>query len=141
MPNIIEWLDIISTGKKIEDYLEEDANNFKDYVPFQINNGLSQNLDTVMLANEMNKHPLLSKEMQFAFLNKAVNKKKRYSKWAKVEKLENQEDIDQVSKYYQINSSRAQEYLKILSEGALNSIKKYNDVGGCSMPKTRNSKK
>jgi hypothetical protein len=141
MPNLIEWLDVISTGTKLDKFIEEDVSPFKDYVPFQINNGLSQSLDTILLANEMNKRPWLSKEMQFAFLDKAVSKKKRYSKWAKVEKLDNQDDIDQVSKYYQINMTRAQEYIKLLSEDALNDIKKYNDVGGCTLPKTRNSKK
>ena len=69
MPTLFEWLDKINTGKEVE--LNPD-DPYKDYPQFQILQGLSQNMDTVLLANEMNKRPGLPKMMQYKFLEGAV---------------------------------------------------------------------
>lgn len=127
MPGLFEWLDAVNTGKALE--LNPD-DPYKDYSPFQINNGLSQTLDTVLVANEMNKRPWLSKEMQFKFLSGAVVKKKRFGKWAKVETEANKEDIETVSTYYDINRTRAAEYLKMLTPDHIAHMRKMNDKGG-----------
>jgi hypothetical protein len=132
MATLFEFLDSINVGTRIE--LNED-DPFKDYVPFQINNGLSQHMDTVMLANEMNKRPWISKDMQYAFLANVVTKKKRFGKWAKADSVANQEDIDMVAQHYQINKDKAVEYLKVLKPQDLLEIKNQNDRGGCNMPK------
>lgn len=137
MPTLFEFLDGINSGKKLE--LNED-NPFKDYVPFQINNGLSQYLDTVMLANEMNKRPWIPKEMQFAFLNGAVSKKRRFGKWGKADAVANQDDIDAVSEHYKVNKDKAIEYLKVLGPQELEAIKKRNDKGGCNLPGKKGKK-
>lgn len=138
MATLFEFLDSINTGKGIE--LNPD-DPYKDYVPFQINNGLSQYLDTVMLANEMNKNPWLSKEMQFKFLAGAVSKKKRFGKWAKAEEVAAQADIDAVSDYYKVNKAHASEYLKLLSPEELSQIKAKLDKGGSETLKKTKGKK
>ena len=145
MPSLFEYLGAISSGDKID--LEVD-NPFAAYVPFQINNGLAQNIDTVLLANEMNKNPWLSKEMQYRFLAGIVTKKKRYGKWAKLEELADQADIDTVSTFYQVNKERAAEYLKLIPPNELEYMRMKNGTGGCdvqtkakSLPKTKKAKK
>lgn len=137
MASLFEWLDAINTGKQIT--LDEDE-SFKDYAPFQINNGLSQNLDTVLIANEMNKRPWLSKEMQYKFFLHAVLKKKRYGKWAKAETEVNKEDIEIVSEYYCVNHARATEYLKLIKPHELEYMRNMNNKGGAEM-NSRSKKK
>jgi hypothetical protein len=127
MPSLFEWLDKINTGKDIA--LNED-DPYKDYPTFQILQGLSQNLDTILLANEMNKRPGLSKEMQFKFLDKSIIKKKRFGKWAKVEEEANKADIEVVSEFYQVNRNRAKEYLKLINPTELDYMRKRVSKGG-----------
>ena len=128
MPTLFEFLGSINSGDKID--LEVD-NPYSSFVPFQINNGLAQHMDTVLLANEMNKYPDLTPEMQYKFYLNSVTKKKRFGKWAKVEPLLNQIDIDEVSKYFQVNKVRAAEYLRLLSLSEFENIVKLNNPGGC----------
>lgn len=112
-----------------------DPEQYKSFSPFQINKGLSQNMDTVMFANEMNKSPWLDKKAQYAFLFNSINKKKRFSKWAKLEVLTNQSDIDEVSKFYNVSNAKATEYIKLIKPIELEYIKSRNDPGGCTIPK------
>jgi hypothetical protein len=129
MAGLFDWLEAINTGKSVE-IDPHDPNPFKDYVPFQINNGLSQHLDTILLANEMNRKPWLSKELQFAFLKSAVTKKKRFGKWAKVEEPTNAEDIETVSQFYSVNPVRAAEYLKLLTPEQISQMRQASSKGG-----------
>lgn len=139
MANMLEFLGSINSGDKM---VLDEADPYKDYVPFQINNGLSQHMDTIMLANEMNKRPWLSKEMQYKFLAGVVTKKKRYGKWAKLEVPTNQADIDTVSEFYSVNKEKAAEYLKLIPETELEYMRKQNDKGGADItkPKTKAKK-
>jgi len=57
-----------------------------NYVPFIVNRGMSYFTDTVLLANEMNKHSGCPKELQYEYYYHSVNKKSRFSKWHKPEK-------------------------------------------------------
>jgi hypothetical protein len=134
VPGLFDWLDSINTGKT----LELDEQSFKDYVPFQINNGMSQHLDTVLIANEMNKRPWLSKNMQYKFYCGAVIKKRRMGKWAKADAEEQTEDIDTVSAYYNVNRQVAATYLKIVKPEELEMMRKANFKGGAE---TRGRKK
>lgn len=127
MPTLFEFLGSINSGDRVD--LTGD-NPFKDYAPFQINNGLSQHLDTILLANEMNKRPWLSKEMQYKFFQGSVSKKKRYGKWGKADSAEDKETIDLISEYYEVNNSVAAVYLKILTADQLNQLRKSIYKGG-----------
>lgn len=130
MPSLFDFLGAINEGKAID--LDGDT-PFKDYVPFQINNGMCQNLDTVLIANEMNKKPWLSKEMQFKFYRGAVVKKRRYGKWAKVEEPANKEDIETVAEYYEVNLSRAAGYLKLLKPEHIAQMRVFLNKGGAEI--------
>ena len=50
--------------------------DFTQYVPFVINRGLSNFWDTCLIANELNRYPLIPKEAQFIFLKVVISKKK-----------------------------------------------------------------
>jgi hypothetical protein len=133
MPGLFEWLDGINTKTNLE--LDED-DPYKDYVPFQINNGMAQFLDTVLLANEMNKRPWLTKEMQFKFYHGAVTKKKRMGKWAKVEEV-NKDDVEVVATHYGINHQTASVYLKLMKPEEFTALKKAGDTGGAEAKRGR----
>ena len=75
--NPFEYVNAINTGKKdimIDDLAE------KSYSSFTINRSLSYFNDTVLAANEMNKHHHLDKKLQFHFLINIIRKRKRFSK-------------------------------------------------------------
>lgn len=62
-----------------------DENTERQYPPFMINKAMSQNKDTALLANELNKAAVDDKQMHYDFLFWSVPARKRYGKWAKAE--------------------------------------------------------
>jgi len=76
-----DFLNAINLTKK--DLIREDLLNEKDYAPFMVNRGLSYFADTVMMANEINRHSGIPKKWQNDFLLNTISKKKRFSKWHK----------------------------------------------------------
>ena len=109
-----------SIYNKSGNYLEENPDNEKDYVPFVINKALSFGLDTVLLANELNKHSLLSNKCQYNFLYHAISKGKRYVKWQKPEEIE---DVEVVQKYYNCSEKKAKEYINMFKNNEIAIIK------------------
>ncbi len=117
-PSLFDYLNDISTGKK---YLL-DENDSKNYNAFMINRGLGQHLDTILLANEMNKRYNVSKLMHHDFLYYSVDAKKRYGKWAK----QDDTDLDLVAyiqQKYTINKNVALEYLELMDRDELKELK------------------
>ena len=105
-----DWINSISYDKKD---LTEDPENIKTYNGFMINNGLSYFPDTVLFANEMNIYHDIPNEWQYDFLNNVIEKKKRFSKWAK---KETSKSIDLISDYYRCSNKRAMEIIKLLTD-------------------------
>lgn len=99
----------------------------KQYLPFMVNRGLSNSMDTVLYANEMNRHSHMDKKMQFTFLLHTVVKRKRYDKWAKKEVVEN---LEMVKEFYGFSDEKALTALSILTEDQLTAIRKKLDKGG-----------
>jgi hypothetical protein len=85
-------------------------------------------MDTVFFANEMNQRAHLDKDQQFDFYLNAVPKGKRWGKWAKADKLE--ENLSNIMNYFCINKSVAEQYLKLLSDEQLEEIKESQNYGG-----------
>lgn len=108
--------------------LEWDDVTAKAYAPFIINRGLSFNMQTIMFANVMNRFPSLDKKMQYDFYFYGVPKGKRFDKWQK--KLELSSDVQAVKDFYDINTDRAVEALKLLSNEQLDMIKEKLKKGG-----------
>lgn len=99
----------------------------KLYNPYLTNKGLSYFIDTVHLANEMNKHYELSHNMQFTFLLNTVRKRKRFSKWHKPEK---DEVLDMIVEYYDYSYDKARQVAHLFSDEQIKIIKKSLGKGG-----------
>jgi len=99
----------------------------KQYNPFVVNKSLSFGADTVIPANEMNSRPHLEKRLQFDFLINTIRPRKRFNKWLKAEKIE---DLELVKQYYNYNTEKALQALRILSPEQINTIKERLNTGG-----------
>ena len=120
-----DFLNAINDTKK---NLFEDPQAAKDYKPFIVNRGLSYFHDTVLYANEMNKHPELDKDQQFSFFLNIISRKKRFSKWSK--KDATTDSIELVKEYFGYSSEKAKDALSLLSEEHLIMIKEKLYKGG-----------
>ena len=128
LANPFTWVDVISFSKvdlisKSED--QEQAE--KSYNPFIINRHFSYFPDTVLYANEINQYPNLDKKMQYDYYMKAIRPRKRFTKWVK--KLED-ETFELVSEFYQLNSKKTQEAMRLLTPDQIKIIQEKMDKGG-----------
>ena len=99
----------------------------KAYNSFMVNRGLSYFADTVVIANEMNKHHQIDNKLQYHFLINMIRKRKRFSKWAKANK---ECDIDAVKEYYGYSNEKARQALTLLSPDQITIIKNKVSKGG-----------
>ena len=72
---------------------------------------MSQHMDTIIFANEMNRYSSLDKKMQYDFFINIVRKKKRFSPWLRQDKIK---DLDYVKRYYGYSNEKAKQVLNIL---------------------------
>lgn len=121
MSSPFEFVTSINSTKK---YILEDE---KDYKAFLVNRSLSYFPDTALMANEMNIHHQLDPKLQYDFLINIVRKKKRFSKWAKAETLN---DIDSVKEYYGYSNEKAKSALLLLTNEQIELIKTRIYKGG-----------
>lgn len=125
-PSLFDYIGDISLDKK---YLYDEYLN-KNYSQYMINRGLGQHLDTVLLANEMNKRSP-SDLLHHDFLFYSVERKKRYGKWTKADTSISQEAIDYVKNKYDVNQTIALQYIKLLEGDAeFEKLIKSNNKGG-----------
>lgn len=87
---------------------------------FMINRGMSQYLDTAVLAAEVNKMGSFEPRAQYLFYLKTVRPKKRFDKWTKA--LEMPEDVQYIMDYYCVSKEKAVEYRKLLTDQQLVTI-------------------
>lgn len=135
--DLFAYLNAISFNK--ENILTEETE--KEYNPYMINRYLSAEFDTIFLANEMSLRTGIDKRMHFDFLRLAVPSRKRFFKYIKKDKIENELLI---KKYYSCNHIKAKEYLEILTDEDIEYIKNKLDSGGVKdevVRKPRKSKK
>jgi len=99
----------------------------KKYPAFIVNRCLSYHNDTLPIANEMNGYHFLPNKVQYQFLLNIVRKKKRFARWAKVEKLSN---LEYVKEYYGYSNEKAKTALSILTKEQIETIKKSLQKGG-----------
>lgn len=125
MSNPFIFLNSITYDKT--DLTKDEPDIIKQYNPFLINRSLSYHVDTIMLANEMNKYSFIDKDMQYKFLLYSVDKKKRFSKWAKQEESK---DVKFISELYQINIRKAAQVLKLLTKEQFEELINNNKIGG-----------
>ena len=116
-----DWLNSINFSK------EDLTDHAKEYPPFIINRCMSGHMDTIMYANEMNKHHFLDKDMQYSFYLNTLRKKKRFSPWLRKDKVT---DLEIIKQYYGYSNEKASQALKILTKEQINFIKQRLDIGG-----------
>ena len=134
------YLNEYQPGYKLSDYLNainfskvnlldgDDLTWEKKFPPYVINRCLSQHIDTIIQANEMNQRHGLNKRLQFHFLLNSIRKRKRFGgKWISTAKSKN---LEYVKQYYGYSNSKAKVALDILDTKQLNLIKSKLDKGG-----------
>ena len=122
--NPFEYVNAINTGKK--DIMIDDVAE-KSYSSFTINRSLSYFNDTVLAANEMNKHHHLDKKLQFHFLINIIRKRKRFSKWDKPELVS---DVEVVKEYYGYSNEKARQVLPLLTSDQIMNLREKVNKGG-----------
>ena len=122
--NTFEFVNDITNGKSnimVDDITE------RAYNPYMVNRSLSYFHDCVLMANEMNINHQLDKRLQFDFLINIVRKKKRFSKWAKAQKSD---DIEVIQEYYGYSNNKARQIHSLLSSEQIDELKKKVNRGG-----------
>jgi len=99
----------------------------KSYNAYIVNKSLSYFSDTVLLANEMNRYSHLDNRLQYDFLKQIVRKRKRFSKW---DKLNITDDLQTIKDYYGYSTSKARDVLSIISKEQMNQMIKSLNRGG-----------
>tara|TARA_X000001036_G_scaffold165178_1_gene156676 strand:+ start:3431 stop:3811 length:381 start_codon:yes stop_codon:yes gene_type:complete len=122
--NHFDYLNSINLTKK-DIMIDDDCE--KAYNSFMVNRGLSYFQDTIIIANEMNRHHQLDNKLQYQFLINMIRKRKRFSKWAKAQK---ESDIDAVKEYYGYSNEKARQALTLLSPDQITIIKNKVSKGG-----------
>src|SRR6185312_3652532 len=97
------------------------------YNPYIVNRILSFFPDCIFFVQDMNEYPMLDKRMQFDYYLYSIRKKKRFHPWLKKEEDEN---VKNVAKYFDISLRIAQDYVKLLTDNQLEEIKNSTSEGG-----------
>jgi hypothetical protein len=119
--------DFLNAINYTKDELIVDDITEKEYNSFMVNRGLSYFNDTVLFANEMNRYHHLDNLLQFQFFINIIRKKKRFSKWAKAQALD---DVEVVKQYYGYSNEKARQVSTLLSADQINELKKKVYKGG-----------
>ena len=113
-----EWLNSINNTK--QNLIDEDPSLEKQYSPYIINRCFSGHVDSIMFANELNKHPNLAKKLQYDFFLNSLRKKKRFSPWLRKDQIKN---LDLIKQYYGYSNEKAKQVLNILTKEQLSFIR------------------
>ena len=125
MTELKDWLNSINTNKT--NLIDEDPDVEKSYPSYIINRCLSGQIDSVMFANEMNKHPNLAKKLQYDFFLNSLRKRKRFSPWLRKDQIKN---LELVKSYYGYSNEKAKQVLNILTREQLSFIRDRLETGG-----------
>ena len=126
--NPFDYVNAINQSKK--DLMTDTDNDTlaeKGYDAFLTNRSLSNFVDTVYQANEMNIRHHADKKLQFHYLLNTVRPKKRFAKWAKKEKTG---DVEVIKQYYGYNDVKARQALSVLTDDQIKTIRKRMEKGG-----------
>ena len=120
--------DYLNSINQTKEYLmDEDPGWEKNYPSFVINKCMSQHLDTIMIANEMNQYPGLDRKMQYDFFINIVRPRKRFSPWGKKPKVK---DLELVKQFYGYSTEKALQAMRILSPDQIEIIRDKLNKGG-----------
>lgn len=97
------------------------------YNPFLTNRAFASFIDTIMFAEMMNQHHLLSPYLQYQFYYYGVRKGSRFDP---ISKPTEPEGLEVVMAYYQYSKQKALEVMKLLSKQDILNMIKAMDKGG-----------
>lgn len=118
---LFDYINSLTTSK--QDLSTMDPEFEKNYNPFMVCRGLSNNVSDVLWANALNLyHAELTKKQHYDFLFHALKPSKRYSKWSKEKK---DEETILVSEYLGINRDEAESFMALMSPEELEEILKF----------------
>ena len=120
-----DYLNSINFNKNY--LMEEDPLWEKNYPEYIVNRCMSQHLDTIMFANEMNVCSHLDKKLQYDFFINTVRPRKRFSPWGKKQKVD---DLELVKQYYGYSNEKAKQALRILTPTQIDFIRSKLNTGG-----------
>lgn len=106
---------------------DEEADAFYLKNSYMVNKALSMHLDCVIQANMMNRFWSLDGKLKHDFFMNVLRGYKRKFNYAKGEKME---DLNIVKEFYNVNNTKAKEYLSLLSNDQLETIRKKLSKGG-----------
>lgn len=112
---------ILQTKKYVE------PNEKEQYSKFRTNTVLSNHVDTVLYANEMNMYPYINDKMHYDYMFSSIRAKKRFFKR---KKQVNHQNVSLISEYYKYNRKKALEAIQILTDEQLETIKEKLEKGG-----------
>ena len=122
--NPFDFVNSITFTKK--DIMVDDISE-KEYAPYITNRKLSYHQDCILYANEMNRSHHLNSRLQFHYFLNTLRKRKRFAKWAKPNVLD---DMKVIQEYYGVSKSKAEDYMKLLSEKDIEELKNRMKKGG-----------
>lgn len=109
-----------------KDVLSDDE-SIKEYNPYVVNKTLSNYVDCVMQANNMNLNYQLHAKAQYDYLINTVRAKKRpFAKWHKPEK---ENDLVAVKLFFGYSDRRAREAIKLLTDEQIDVIRRKTTIG------------
>ena len=122
----MKLFDLINSITYKKDIVMNNSNE-GSYNPFITNRSLSQFIDCILLANEMNQRHHIDNKLQYDYLINRIRPRKRFKKW---DKKQDNENIQLIKDYYSCNNDKARVTLSLLSEQHLNIIRQKLNKGG-----------
>jgi hypothetical protein len=123
----------INSGSSLVDLEKQE---FK-YNKWRTNSSISNFLENIMFANEMNLNMHITDQMHYDYLFYSVKKKKRFgskktSRDKEIEKLQKVEEsnLAVISEYYKYNMVKSKAVLRVLTGSQLEIIRKRLEKGG-----------
>jgi hypothetical protein len=120
--------DILDSVTYKKNYLMDDSVSEKSYDAYMVNVGLSQHIDVLSKAQDMNINYMLDAKMQYDYLFYSIRKGKRYSKWAKKDKAV-QKEIEIVQQYLGYSYDKARVAYSILNKNQVKYMKDMLEQG------------
>ena len=120
--------DIVNSILVTKKDLSNDAEFDKIYNSYLVNRALSNHVDCILFANEMNRFPKIDNILQYHFyINSIRGMKRKFQPWIKKDK---NDVLDAVKEYYQISNAKALDALRILSPDQIEYITRKIEKGG-----------
>lgn len=104
------------------------------YSAYVINKVLSNTIDSVLFANEMNRYWDIPIQQQYDFYYHGLPKKKRFGKWHKNQ--DDTESLELIQEYYGYSRKRAKDVLGLLRPH-LDDIRQELEKGGRNVAKQK----